>query len=178
MSAVTELLSSPQAVGEWVLVPEESSLQFKNSTFWGLMNVTGRFSDFSGEGRVGPDGTVSGRILIKAASVKTGIGARDNHLRSADFFDAEHDPDIVVGVTGVVAAGGDEVEVHAELVIRGHTVAMPLRARVALLDDGAVRVSGTTTVDRGRVGVSGNMAGMIGKTTTVSADAVFRPSGR
>lgn len=176
MSTVTELLSSPHTVGEWVLVPEASSLQFKNSTFWGLMTVTGRFTEFSGAGRVGADGTVTGRIVIKAASLQTGIGARDRHLRSADFFDVEHYPDILVDVTGV-EVDGDNVTVAAQLSIRGHTVAMPFAARVARLDDGDLRVTGTTTVQRDRLGVSGNMLGMMGDTTTVSADATFSRSG-
>jgi hypothetical protein len=40
-----------------------------------------------------------------------------------------------------------------------------------------VRLTATTTVDRDRLGVRGNMAGMIPKTTTVVADAVFRATG-
>ncbi|HUO37555.1 MAG TPA: YceI family protein [Mycobacterium sp.] len=177
MSTIEELLSSPQAVGEWALVAEKSSFQFSNTTFWGAMTVKGRFTDFSGEGRIGPDGKVSGQIVIKAASLRTGIGLRDNHLRSADFFDVEHYPDIVVRVVGAQPAKSDRMEVDAQLSIRGNTAALPLEVRVSRLDDGAVRLTGTTTVDRERFAVSGNMVGMVGKTTTVSADAVFRRSG-
>ncbi|MCW2650798.1 MAG: hypothetical protein QOE41_2887 [Mycobacterium sp.] len=174
MSTIQTLLSNPQAVGVWTLVPERSKFEFRNKTSWGLMNVKGRFTEFSGEGRVSPDGKVSGRVVIKAASLRTGIRQRDKHLRSADFFDAEHYPDIVVTVNGVDPADDDEVNVRADLTVRGNTVALPFRARVATLDGGAVRVTATTTVDREQFGVSGNMVGMIGKTTTVSADAVFR----
>ncbi|KAA1246246.1 hypothetical protein F0Q45_23470 [Mycobacterium simiae] len=43
------------------------------------------------------------------------------------------------------------------------------------LQDGADRITATAAVERERLGVSGNMAGMAGKTTTLLADTVFRP---
>ena len=174
MSTVTTFLSSPEAVGSWTLVPGRSRFDFKNKTFWGLTNVKGRFTDFSGEGQIGQDGKVSGKLVIKAASLQTGIRQRDNHLRSPDFFDAEHYPDIVVTVDGVDVAHDDAVNVRAEMTICGNTVALPLTASVARLDDGAVRLTTTALVKREQLGVSGNIAGMVGSTTTVSADAVFR----
>jgi polyisoprenoid-binding protein YceI len=109
--------------------------------------------------------------------VSTGINKRDNHLRSADFFDAEHHPDITVTVNAAVPAENDEVNVSAELSIRGNTVALPMRAKVTALADGCIRVTATTTVEREQLGVSGNIAGMVAKTTTVAADAVFRRAG-
>ena len=174
MTTLATLLGSPAAVGRWELVPARSTLEFTNKTFWGLMNVKGAFTDLRGEGRIGADGTVTGRLVIKATSVQTGIGRRDHHLRSADFFDQENHPDIVVTVEGVQPGDGDEVTVRAELTIRGNTATLPLRATVDTLDDGAVRVTAKTTLQRGELGVSGNMAGMVGKTTVVSADLVFR----
>ena len=177
MSTVIDLLSSPEAAGLWTLDSNRSSFTFKNKTMWGLANVKGKFSTFSGDGQLAPDGNVSGRIDIKAASLATGIRKRDDDLRSAKFFDVEHYPDITVTVSAVDPAEGDDVNVHAELSIRGNTVALPLRARATVLDDQAVQLSATTTVDREQLGVSGNMAGMVAQTTTLIADAVFRRAG-
>jgi polyisoprenoid-binding protein YceI len=175
MSTTTDLLGTP---GTWALDPNRSSFVFKNKTMWGLMNVKGRFNEFSGEGLVDADGKVSGRIAIKAASLATGIKRRDNHLRSADFFDAANHPDITVAVSGVDPAdSADEFNMRADLSIRGNTVALPMRVRGGILDDGAVRLTTTTTVEREQLGVSGNMVGMLGKTTILSADAVFRRTG-
>jgi polyisoprenoid-binding protein YceI len=117
---------------------------------------------------------VSGRVDVKATTVTTGIKRRDNHLRSADFFDAEHFPDITVAVTGADPADSDELNVLADISIRGNTIPLPMRVKAELLDDGAVRVTTTTTVERDQLGVSGNMIGMMPNTTTLSADAVFR----
>jgi polyisoprenoid-binding protein YceI len=177
MTTAADLLQSQEAIGAWTLDPNRSSLSFKNKTMWGLANVKGHFTDFSGEGSVDPGGAVSGQIAIQAASLTTGIKQRDNHLRSADFFDAEHYPDITVTVTNVEPAGADELNVRAELSIRGNTVALPMRARAKALDDGSIRLTTTTSVEREQLGVSGNMVGMVGKTTTLSADAVFRRAG-
>jgi polyisoprenoid-binding protein YceI len=176
MTTATELLNSPAAAGTWTLDADRSAFSFKNKTMWGLMNVKGRFTDYSGEGRVDAGGQVSGRVDVKAATVTTGIKQRDNHLRSADFFDAEQHPDITVTVSGV-DPDGDELNVRADLAIRGNTVALPMRVRAQVLDDGAVRLTTTTTVERDQLDVSGNMAGMIPNTTTLVADAVFRRAG-
>jgi polyisoprenoid-binding protein YceI len=175
MASVTDLLNKP---GTWTLDQNRSSFTFTNKTMWGLSNVKGRFTEFSGDGSVDASGMVSGKVDVKAQSVATGIKQRDNHLRSADFFDAEHHPDITVTVSGVDPADTDELDVRAELSIRGHTVALPMRVRPEILDDGAVRIATTTTVEREQLGVSGNIVGMVGKTTTLSADAVFRRAGQ
>jgi hypothetical protein len=52
-----------------------------------------------------------------------------------------------------------------------------MRVKAQILDDGAVRLAATTTVEREQLDVSGNMAGSVGKTATLSADAVFRREG-
>ena len=178
MSTVSEFLSRPENVGLWTLMSDRSEFTFKNKTMWGLMNAKGRFTKFSGDGQIKDNATVTGRVDIKAASVQTGIRKRDDHLRSADFFDAENYPDIAVTVNDVDPAEGEEFNVRADLAIRGNTVALPVRVRAEVLDDGAVRLTTTTTVEREQLGVSGNIAGMVGKTTTLSAEAVFRRAGQ
>jgi hypothetical protein len=51
---------------------------------------------------------------------------------------------------------------------------LPLRTKVAVLDDGAVRVTGQATIDRKAFGVDGNMMGMVTDKATISGDVVFR----
>lgn len=177
MSTITELLRSPEFVGTWTLVPDGSMFGFENKTMWGLANVSGRFTEFRGEGELTSNGTVSGRIDITAPSLTTKLGMRDRHLRSADFFDVEKYPDIVITVSGAEPTDGDELNLQAELSARGRTVPLPLRAKVEVLDDGGIRLRTKAAVEREELGVSGNMAGMMGKTTTLTAYAVFRREG-
>lgn len=62
----------------------------------GLSRVNGKFTDFTVTlTNDEKDITKSSvNVIIKAASINTGIPARDTHLRSADFFDAEKYPEI------------------------------------------------------------------------------------
>lgn len=157
--------------GRWTLAPSRSSVTFRNKTAWGLSTVTGTFSEFSGDGVVGE--TVTGRVVIRATSLHTGIAMRDNHLRSADFFDVDTHPDIVVEVTGFTAEAAGTARLQATLTVRGtsHPIELPVTVRV--LDDGAVRVSGGCTVNRHEFGVSGNMLGAVAPATAITADLVF-----
>jgi polyisoprenoid-binding protein YceI len=164
-------LNDPAMAGSWTLEPERSSVRFVSKTLWGLVPVNGRFTAVTGEAQVTPDGDLSGRLVIKAESVRTGIGMRDRHLRGADFFDTAQHPDIVVDVTGVAPDG----QLAATLSIRGTTLPVPLQATVERHGAGAesVGVTARAEIDRTRWGVSGNMLGMMPPGTVLLADAVF-----
>jgi polyisoprenoid-binding protein YceI len=170
---VQTLLNDPAMAGTWTLAPERSSVRFISKTLWGLIPVNGRFGVVSGEARITPDGQLSGRLLIRADSVRTGIGMRDRHLRAADFFDAANHPDIVITVSGVTPDGG----LSATLSIRDTTLPLALRASVEPSGQGAgvesIGVNARAEIDRTHWGVSGNMLGMMPPGTVLLADAVF-----
>jgi polyisoprenoid-binding protein YceI len=174
MASTQELLSNPASVGVWNVDPGRSTIGFKAKSMWGLAPVNGRFTEFSGDGQITDTQTVFGRIDIKAASLDTKIRKRNEHLRSADFFEAEKFPDISLVVTSAEAIDGDIVDLRAQLTIKGTTAPLPLRTKVAVLDDGAVRLSTQATIDRKDFGVDGNMMGMIPDKATISGDVVFR----
>ena len=89
---------------------------------WGLAcTVKGRFTDFSGDGEITATANGVRPDRHQAASLRTGIRKRDEHLRSADFFDAEKFPDISVAVTGADATGGDSLDLHGTLTVRAAT---------------------------------------------------------
>lgn len=161
------LLDDPTMAGTWTLEPERSSVRFISRTLWGLIPVNGRFTALSGEARFAGDGTASGRLVVQADSVRTGIGMRDRHLRGADFFDVRNHPDIVIDLT---AAGGD---VAATLTIRGTTLPVPLRATANRRGTDSIAVSAHADVDRTRWGVSGNMLGMMPPATALIAEVLF-----
>lgn len=156
----------------WQLDPERSDLTFHSPTFWGLAKVKGTFGHLSGSGEAaGPN--VSGRLEIDAASVHTGIRKRDDHLRSADFFDVGRHPTLAVNVTSAGPTDGDRVDLTAELTVKGEVHTIDLPVRVTTLDDGALSLATSTTLNRRTLGINGNLLGMMGDTTRVEATAVF-----
>lgn len=174
MSTVATFLGSPDALGDWTLVPDRSTLTFANKSMWALMTVTGRFTAFNGHGHISATGAVSGQLNVKAASVDTGLRIRDKHLRSPDFFKADRFPEITVVVTDVDPTEGDHAELHAFITVTGTTEPLTLPVTVGLLDDGAIRVVTETTIDHDKLGVRWNKFFMISRKTTIAADTVFR----
>jgi polyisoprenoid-binding protein YceI len=173
MLTVATFLSSPKSVGVWNVVPDRSSIRFENKTMWGAMKVRGEFTEFSGGGQIEDARTVSGRIEVKAASVHTGLGKRDQDLRSPAFFDVEKYPNITVDIAGGEASGGDTVRLNAALTAKGITAPVPLEAHVEVLDDAEVRLTAQTTVARKQFAVEGNMFGMVGAKTVLKVSLVF-----
>jgi polyisoprenoid-binding protein YceI len=173
MTTVETLLNDPDTVGVWNLVPDRSTITFKIKNMWGLINVKGRFTDFNGDGQVTGKGAIFGRLDIRTASLRTGIRKRDQHLQSADFFDVERYPEISVVVTAVEPTTGNIADLRADFSIKGVTAPVPLPVQVTVHDDGSVRVSAKTEVDRAQFGLDWNRVGMIGKTATATADACF-----
>jgi polyisoprenoid-binding protein YceI len=178
MTTLETLLSAPDTAGVWNLVADRSTISFKIKNMWGLIGVKGRFTDFSGDGQITGKGAIFGRLDIEVASLRTGIGKRDDHLRSADFFDADRFPEISVVVTALEPTTGNAADLRATLSIKGITAPAPLPVRIIALDDGSVRVSATIEVDRAQFGLGWNRLGMIGKAATASADACFVRAAR
>jgi len=92
--------------------------------------VRGHFAKFEGAFE-GPDNDFTkarGEVKIDVASLSTRTDQRDNHLRSADFFDVEKFPYITFKVTGVEALGGDNYRVNADLTIKDVTKPISLEA--------------------------------------------------
>jgi polyisoprenoid-binding protein YceI len=88
-----------------------------------VTNVRGTFHDVNGTIELDEnDPTRSrGHFRVAASSVDTNFGARDTHLRSADFFDAERFPDITFVSTGIERVGEDHYNVTGDLTIRDVT---------------------------------------------------------
>jgi polyisoprenoid-binding protein YceI len=173
MANVDTLLNGPDAAGAWNLDPDRSTVGFRIKNFWGLVHVKGRFTDVNADGQITGKGAIFGRLDIQVASLHTGIGKRDEHLRSADFFDADRYPEINVEVTGIEPSAGDVADLHATLTIKGVAAPVRLPVQVSTVDDGAVRVTANTEIDRTQFGVDANPLGMIAKTATIAAEAYF-----
>ncbi|HET7074395.1 MAG TPA: YceI family protein [Mycobacterium sp.] len=178
MTTLEALLTDPDMTGVWNLVPARSTITFTVKNMWGLANVKGRFTEFSGDAQLTGKGAVFGRVDIRAASLSTGIRARDKHLRSADFFDVERCPEISLVVTAVHPTRGNIADLRANVSIKGITAPLPLPVTITEFADGSIQISGETKVDRSQFDLGWNRFGMIAATATAAAQAVFARSPR
>jgi polyisoprenoid-binding protein YceI len=86
-----------------------------------VSKVRGRFTAFSGQIVTGTDPTASSVTAeIELASINTGNEQRDEHIRSADFFEVETYPTMTYRSTGVRAVDGEYI-VDGELTLKGVT---------------------------------------------------------
>jgi polyisoprenoid-binding protein YceI len=89
------------AAGTWAVDASHSSVNFKVKHL-GLAKTRGRFASFDGTVEIGDDPRESRvEVAIEATSVDTNDAKRDEHLRSADFFDVESHPQLTFRSTGV-----------------------------------------------------------------------------
>jgi polyisoprenoid-binding protein YceI len=171
MADVSDLLAGPSST--WALDAARSTVGFRSPSFWGLLKVKGTFTKVEGASQATAPDLVGGHLRIDAASVSTGIGKRDDHLRSADFFDVEKYPTIGITVDKAVVTGPDTLDLKATIIIKGVEQRVDLPATVSVLDGGAVRIVSKAELNRQEFGVDGNMMGMMSDITTVEATAVF-----
>ena len=138
--------------GSWNLDPSQTSIVFHTKAMW-VLNVRGVFKAIEGSGTVGADGSVSGSIVLDAASVDTKTKKRDDHLRTADFFEVTIHPTIIFSVTDAHPKGPGKVELAGTLTIRGATRPVTLLADVTLTG-GSATVSGELDIDRSEWGLT------------------------
>jgi polyisoprenoid-binding protein YceI len=106
------------------------------------------------------------------------VTKRDNHLRSADFFDADHHPSIVFTASRVERDGPGVAEVSGELALRGVTEPLGFSARITgggadTPADTAVTLTATVMIDRTAYGMTWNRMGMMPGRTKVAVTARF-----
>ena len=105
--------------GTWQVDKVHSSVEFQVKHL-GIATVKGQFTEFEGTLEVSPENTVA-YGTVKVASVNTREPQRDEHLRSADFFDAEQNPEISFRSSAITAVDEDEFEIAGDITIHGVT---------------------------------------------------------
>jgi polyisoprenoid-binding protein YceI len=160
-------------VGRWALDASASTVRVAHKTMWGMVTVKGEFKDVAGEGEIAAGGLVTGSLSISATSLDTGNKKRDEHLRSADFFDAEHHPTITLTVVSA-AAQPTGVAVQADLEVKGVHHPLPFTATITEATADSVTATAEAAVDRKNHQLTWNQLGMMKDVTTVSVTAVFR----
>jgi polyisoprenoid-binding protein YceI len=130
MTATDTALTSTGAIpgytaGTWIIDPVHSDVSFTVRHMM-VSKVRGKFAAFSGEIVTGADpldSSVTAEIDLR--SIDTGSEQRDNHIRSADFFEVETYPTMTYRSTGV-RHDGDGFMVDGKLTLKGVTRDVPL----------------------------------------------------
>ena len=120
----------------WQLDPTHSSISFSGKHML-VATVRGQFRSWQADATIDEKNLANskGTIRIDAASLDTGVEQRDTHLRSADFFDVENNPEILFQVKRVEPKG-EEYRVVGDLTLRGVTREVALEGEIAgPLDD-------------------------------------------
>lgn len=144
----------------------------------GLIEVPGFFRDFTGT--VNYDGKDVSKSSVefsaKVTSVDTGVAGRDNHLRTADFFEVEKFPDMTFKSTKVEKKGNGWT-VTGDLTMKGVTKSVAIPFSITGFIPGNQRngprmgITGETTINRRDFGVNyGN--NLPGTNTPVISDDV------
>ncbi len=105
--------------GTWNIDPAHSTVGFVVRHLM-VSKVRGTFGDFTGAITIAADGTPSVNATIDVTSIDTRNEQRDQHVRSADFFDAGNHPTATFVSTSVEADGSDYL-VHGDFTLRGVT---------------------------------------------------------
>jgi polyisoprenoid-binding protein YceI len=166
-------LRSGALQGHWVVDPAASTAEFAVKHFWGLVTVRGRFDRLSGEGSVDAAGVLSGQLTMEAGSVNTKNSQRDKHLRSADFFDAEHHPSVVLTVAEAEPHDDGRLAAKGTLTAAGRGVPVSFTAQVEMTSDDAVTLRADLEVDRSAFGMTWSPLGMAAKQAAGTVVARF-----
>lgn len=147
----------------YTLDPAHTTIGFKVKHLM-IANVKGSFEKFRGVILIDDKDITKSKIdvSIEIASINTNITKRDEHLRSADFFDAAKHPNMTFVSTRVEKTAPDKLKVHGNLTIRGITkpVTLVVEGPTAEIKSpqGVVKrgASASATINRQDYGVSWN----------------------
>lgn len=117
---LSALVASAQTT--WTNDPQHSRLGFVVKHLM-ISEIDGRFADFNATVTTSKSDYSDAKITLtaKVASINTDIEARDAHLKTADFFDAEKYPTLTFQSTKIVKVTSKKGFVYGNLTFHGIT---------------------------------------------------------
>ena len=106
----------------WSIDPDHSSVGFKVKHLM-VSNVKGSFDKHTGTVEINDTDITKSKvdITIDTTSINTNVQKRDEHLRSADFFDVAKYPTMTFASKKVAKSGKDGLKVTGDLTLHGVT---------------------------------------------------------
>jgi polyisoprenoid-binding protein YceI len=149
--------------GDYTLDPTHTRIGF-SARHAMVTKVRGQFDEFEGTAHVDTANPANSsvKVVIKAASVSTGVEQRDGHLKTPDFFDVDNYSEITF-VSTDVERDGSEWTIAGDLTINAVTkrVSIEFEETGSAKDPyGNIRIGfeGGTTIDRRDWGLTFNAA--------------------
>ncbi len=181
LAASVLALAAPLAMAQastWISDPNHSEVDF-SITHLAISNVHGRFGNVNAKVNFNEADITKSSVTatIDAATVDTGVEARNNHLKSADFFDVATYPTVTFTSTSVAKSGNDLI-ISGNLTLHGVTKPVVLTAQgptgpITGMDHKQhAGFSATTTVHRSDFGIGPKFpAAMVGDEVKLTIEA-------
>ncbi|MCA9611867.1 MAG: YceI family protein [Myxococcales bacterium] len=149
-----------------------------------LETINGVSNEATGSVRVDPANLAAtrGRVVVRVASLRTGIDLRDEHLHSAEWLDAAGHPEMVFEITGVTGASSlpanedVTVQIRGRLTLHGQTRDVTAEARVRW-DGTSLRGRARFEIRLSDYGVSINEAVRLKVSNTIGITVDLRAGG-
>lgn len=108
------------ATTKWTIDPTHSEIGFKVKHMM-FTNISGKFDSYEGTVETEENDFTTAKISFSAEinSVDTSNAERDNHLKSADFFDAENYPKLIFTSKSFTKVNENNYELIGDLMIKG-----------------------------------------------------------
>jgi len=161
------ILALPALAGAstWKIDADHSNIQFKVRHLM-VSNVKGVFGKVQGTVDIDDQNVTKSKVAvtIDTQSINTGVAKRDEHLKSADFFDVATFPTMTFVSTKVAKNGKDKLKVTGNLTLHGVTRSVLLDVEGPSADSkdpwGNTRrgASATTKINRKDFGLAWNKA--------------------
>ncbi|SRR5690606_20239599 len=149
----------PAETATFTIDPAHTTIGFR-IRHMGIAFVEGEFDAFEGSITFNPGDLAATRaeVTVLTASIDTDVQQRDDHLRSADFFEVETYPTMTFAATGAQPTGPHTFRLAGDLTIKGTTreVTFDVEAAGPIPTENGQRVGfhATTVIDRRDFGIT------------------------
>ena len=123
-----QVLTAVETAGTYSIDPAHTNVGFR-VRHMGLSIVLGKFTDYTATISYDPNDITNSSVQFtaKVASLDTGVKQRDDHLRSADFFEVERYPEMTFRSTRIERNSDNTFIASGDLKIKNVTkqIALP-----------------------------------------------------
>jgi polyisoprenoid-binding protein YceI len=149
-----QVLTAAETAGTYSIDPWHTNVGFR-VRHMGLAIVLGKFTDYTGTISYDPNDITKSTVQFsaKVASLDTGVKQRDDHLRSADFFEVEKYPEMTFRSTRIERKSDKKFIAYGDLTLKNVTkqIALPVEFYGAIKDSqGQTRLGGSAQLNINR----------------------------